>query len=71
MDSLETWYDREFKMKYFLHYSKQEFEDLLPFEVDILIGLYNIQIKKEQEQQRKENSKMSASMPSFKAQKYK
>ena len=38
--SLESYYESDFKLHYHMKYSRDDIENMLPFERDLLIGLY-------------------------------
>jgi len=38
--TLESYYETDFKLHYFMKYTRDDIENMYPFERDILIGLY-------------------------------
>ena len=53
-------------MHYNMGYSRDEIENMLPFEKDILIGQYNIQKDKETKDAEKYENKLSSGLPNVK-----
>jgi len=52
--SLEAFYDVWFKLKYHCKLTFDEFYNMLPFELSVFIGMFNIQREKEEEERKKQ-----------------
>jgi len=54
----------DFQLHYFMKYSREDIENMLPYERDLLIAFFNDQKKKEDEKEREESSKWDSEMKS-------
>jgi hypothetical protein len=50
------YYELDFQMHYFMNYSRDEIENMYPYERDILLGLFQRQKEHEKEEAEKNNN---------------